>query len=85
MTKTAQVLACGGQNPNDTSSCWAYDGTGWMAMPDSMEHHCYGDSPNLMVDEGWWVTGPSQEDLSGCTQTWTSEIFTGEHWIQESK
>ena len=39
------------------------------------------DSPNLVVDEGWWVTGRNQSGDDYCPFEWTSEIFTGNEWV----
>ena len=67
------VVACGGFNLADSSSCWAL-------LPDSTQRHCNDDSPTLIVDRGMWVTGRLQTN-DDCYGEWTSEIYTGETWI----
>ena len=81
----AAVVACGGVDVADASRCWAFDGSSWTPLPRSNQPHCYFNSPNLQVDQGWWVAGTLQTGsggFGGCSFEWTSEVFTGEDWIQ---
>ena len=82
MKSLGAVVACGGYSHADSSSCWAFDGSSWTPLPDSTQHHCWFDSPNLIVDKGMWVTGLLEDTGNGdCSDEWTSEIFTGDTWI----
>ena len=81
MESLGAVVACGGYNLADSSSCWSCDGTSWTPLPDSTQRHCYKDSPNQIVDKGMWVTGRLQTGDYYCSDEWTSEIYTGETWI----
>lgn len=80
MESLGAVVACGGYDLADSSSCWAFDGTSWTPLPDSTQRHCWYDSLNLIVDRGMWVTGRLQ-DGDGCSDEWTSEIYMGDMWI----
>ena len=81
MESLGAVVACGGQYLEETSKCFAFDGTSWTPLPDSTQRHCYSDSHNLIVEQGWWVTGRLAARDGGCAAEWTSEIFTGDEWI----
>ena len=87
MDSLAAVVACGGVNVADSSTCWAFDGSSWTPLPDSTEHHCFYNSQSMVVDQGWWVAGTLQignGGFGGCSiefDDWTSEIFTGADWI----
>ena len=75
-------MACGGY-PFPNTQCWALgDGTySWVALPNSNQEHCYSDTPNLIVDDGWWLTGRQGfGGGAGClpNEASTSEILTGE-------
>ena len=87
MESLGLVLACGGKDLADSSKCWAFDGSSWTSLPDSIHGHCYDDSPSLIVDQGWWVTGRLQIGDGSCSATKTTcgetgVIFTGEEWIK---
>ena len=85
MDSLGAVVACGGENLDDSSKCFAYDSSGWTPLPDSPQRHCWLDSLTLIVSQGMWVAGLLQEydDLyNGCSDEWSSEIFTGEEWIE---
>ena len=56
-TKAKGVVGCGGVNLADSTKCWSYNGSTWLSLPDSKQNHCAFDAPNLVVDQGWWVTG----------------------------
>ena len=76
------VAACGGRYLTDTDRCWIFDGSSWSPLPNSKQRHCWQDSPNLAVEQGWWITGPRQiNEKYQCTNEWTSEIFNGKEWI----
>ena len=76
------VVACGGNRLEDSTSCWMFDGSTWTSLPDSNQQHCLVDTPSLMVDQGWWVTGQRQTGDHYCSDDeWTSEIYTGEDWV----
>ena len=77
------VLACGGADLTDADRCWSLAGSTWSAIPNSGQTHCRFDSPSVMVEVGWWVTGLQQTGNYSCTSysSSTSEIFTGEEWI----
>ena len=89
MDSLGVVVACGVEVEEfnvGSSKCWAYDGSNWVTLPDSTQQHCILDTPNSVVNQGWWVTGrvqlPECTLLSCCSQDqWTSEIFTGDEWI----
>ena len=83
MESIGAVVACGGENLADASKCFAYDGSSWTPLPASTQKHCSYDSPNLMVDQGWLLTGRLQTDDGICSSVWTSEIFTGKEWIPQ--
>ena len=74
------VVACGGRYLADAFKCWKFDGSVWTALPDSSQHHCYYDSVNTIVDEGWWVAGRVGNG-SFCSDDWVSDVFNGEEWI----
>ena len=76
-----EVLACGGRFLEDADRCWRFDGTTWSPLPSSNERHCYSDSPNILVNDGWWVTGSLQAGNRKCSSSPTSEVFTGKSWI----
>ena len=86
MESLGAVVACGGTDLSDSSKCWAFDGTSWTPLPDSTQRHYFIDSPNLVVDENWWVAGTLQTANGTCSyydhDEWTSEVFNGEHWVQ---
>ena len=83
MDSLALVVACGGEYLSDASKCWAFDGSSWTPLPNSTQHHCWHDTNILSVDQGWWVTGHLQTDNWSCSDSeWTSEIFTGDEWVQ---
>ena len=78
------VLACGGHDLYDADRCWQFNGSSWSPMPNSKEHHCSVDTPNVVTSKGWWITGRLQygDDYDRCTSSWTtSEIFDGEDWV----
>ena len=75
------VLACGGNYLKDADHCWRFNGSTWSQLPNSNQKHCQYDSPNVIVDEGWWVTGTLQTEDYYCTDSSTGEIFTGQNWI----
>ena len=80
--KDGSVLACGGYLHSDSDRCWRFDGSAWMSMPQQDHHHCFVNSPNLLVDQGWWVAGSNTNDNGAhCSGERISEIFTGEEWV----
>lgn len=82
METIGAVVACGGEDLADSSKCFAYDGSTWTSLPDSTQQHCYFESYNLIVDQGWWVAGTLQTVDGSCFIEWTSEVFNGEEWFQ---
>ena len=77
-----EVLACGGGYAlEDADRCWRFNGTTWSPLPVSNERHCWYDSPNVVINDGWWVTGRLQDIDYGCTNLSTSEVYTGNAWI----
>ena len=84
MDSLGAVVACGGENLDDSSKCFAFNGSSWTTLPDSPQHHCLYDSLTLVVPQGWWVAGALQynDGYGGCSDEWASEIFTGEEWIE---
>ena len=81
MEDPALVVACGGWILQESSKCFAFDGSSWTPIPDSTQRHC-DDSLSLVVEEGWWVVGSLQTGNGRCSSEWTSEIFNGDEWIQ---
>ena len=76
-----EVLACGGLELDDADRCWSFNGTTWYSLPNSLEKHCYLDSPNILVNDGWWVTGRLQTSYSSCWgSSSTSAIYNGTNW-----
>ena len=73
-----EVLACGGYGLENADRCWRFDGTVWSPLPNSGQKHCFADSPNLMVNEGWWITGTNGSCYGSST---TSEVLTEEAWL----
>ena len=82
METIGEVVACGGETLAGSSKCFAFDGYSWTSLPDSTQHHCYFESHNLIVDQGWWVVGWLQSDNGVCVNKWSSEVFNGEEWFQ---
>ena len=86
METTGLVVACGGGGEKwDSSSCFSYNGTYWIQLDPSNPNPstCYVDSPNLVSEYGWWVTGRRQTGNTTCSDSMmTSEkvLFTGEVW-----
>ena len=77
-----KVVACGGLALDDPTKCFAFDGASWSPLPDSTQNHCFIDTPNLSVGQGWWLSGLTQVDTEGlCSSDWTSEILTEEGWV----
>ena len=76
-----EVLACGGLDLEDADRCWSFNGSAWSALPNSNQKYCYRDSPNVLVNDGWWVTGKLQTGDVSCFSSPTSEIYTGNAWI----
>ena len=76
-----EVLACGGYYLEDADRCWSFNGSTWSPLPSSNQRHCRLDSPNVWVNDGWWVTGRLQIRDDKCSNSTTSEIFTGKNWI----
>jgi len=76
-----EVLACGGEDLEDADRCWSSNGSAWSALPNSNQKHCRDDSPNVIVNEEWWITGQLQtEDYSCSSSSSTSEVYTGSNW-----
>jgi len=74
-----EVLACGGCYQEDADRCWSFNGSVWSSLPNSNQKHCNFDSPNVLVNDGWWITG--QDDLcSRSRSSSTSDIYTGSNW-----
>ena len=76
-----EVLACGGYYQKDADRCWRFNGSTWSPLPNSNQKHCRLYSANVRVNAGWWVTGRLQIRTNGCSNSTTSEIFTGKNWI----
>jgi len=77
-----EVLACGGLDLEDADRCWRFNGSAWSSLPNSNQKHCYDDSPNVLVNNGWWVTGRLQNgDYSCSSSSVSSEVYTGTAWI----
>ena len=83
-----EVLACGGVDLEDADRCWSFNGSAWSALPNSKQKHCTADSPNVLVNDGWWVTGRLQDDdctrLTSTNDVYTgsnSEVYTGTNWM----
>jgi len=76
-----EVLACGGEDLEDADRCWSFNGYAWSALPHSKQKHCFLDSPNVIVNEEWWITGQLQTRDGSCS--WpnsTSDVYTGSNW-----
>jgi len=75
------VVGCEGYTDD---RCWAYDGSGWSALPSTGQNHCSWDSHGVMVEEhGWWINSVQHLYGKTCqTDVWMSEIFTGKEWIK---
>merc|ERR1719239_2060926 len=56
-----EVLACGGSGLEDADRCWSFNGSAWSSLPHSNQKHCYFDSPNVIVNDTWWITGQLQD------------------------
>ena len=76
-----EVLACGGDDLEDADRCWRFNGSAWSSLPNSNQKHCVWDSPNVPVNDGWWVTGQLQDKDYSCFSSPTSEVYTGTAWI----
>ena len=76
-----EVLACGGRDLEDADRCWSFNGSAWSALPHSNQKHCYHDSPNVIVNDTWWITGRLQTGDGSCSESSsTSEVYTGSNW-----
>merc|ERR1719239_608823 len=75
-----EVLACGGLDLEDADRCWSFNGSAWSALPHSNQKHCYFDSPNVIVNDTWWITGQLQLYEDGSCSSSTSEVYTGSNW-----
>ena len=76
-----EVLACGGGALEDADRCWSFNGSAWSALPNSNHKHCWDDSPNVLVNDGWWVTGMLRTGDDSCSGSSSfSEIFAGS-WL----
>jgi len=75
-----EVLACGGHDLEDADRCWSFNGSAWSALPNSNHKHCCHDSPNVFVNDGWWVTGRLQTGDYGSCSSSNSELFAGS-WL----
>jgi len=76
-----EVLACGGENLEDADRCWSFNGSDWSSLPNSNKKHCYYDSPNVLVKDGWWIAGQLQFENGGCEDSsTTSDVYTGTNW-----
>ena len=67
-----EVLACGGLDLEDADRCWSFNGSAWSALPNSRQKHCFVDSPNVFVNDGWWITG-----RDGSCSSSTSDVYAG--------
>jgi len=77
-----EVLACGGYKLVDSDRCWRFDGFAWSSLPNSNQKHCNFDSPNVFINDGWWVFSRPKEGYASCSvSTVSSEVFTGAAWI----
>ena len=77
-----EVLACGGQDLVDADRCWRLDGSAWSSLPNSNQKHCLFDSQNVVMNDGWWVTGRLQTGDNLCSiSSVSSEVYTGTAWI----
>jgi len=76
-----EVLACGGRDLEDADRCWSFNGSAWSALPNSKQKHCYFDSPNVIVNEEWWITGQLQTRDDSCSgSSSTSDVYTSSNW-----
>ena len=76
-----EVLACGGLDLENADRCWSFNGSTWSSLPNSYQKHCYFDSPNVLVNESWWVIGRLQTGYSSCWgSSSTSDVYTGTNW-----
>merc|ERR1719239_846948 len=76
-----EVLACGGRDLEDADRCWSFNGSAWSSLPHSKQKHCWSDSPNVIVNEEWWITGRLQTgDYSCSSSSSTSDVYTGSNW-----
>ena len=75
------VIACGGEKLIDSNRCWKFNGSAWSTLPNSNQTHCGDDSFSMVVEQGLWITGRRQVGDGSCSIEWSSEIFTGEHWV----
>ena len=76
-----EVLACGGEDLENADRCWSFDGSTWSSLPNSNQKHCYYDSRNVLVNDGWMIAGQLQFGNGGCdSSNSTSEIYTGTSW-----
>ena len=86
MDSLGAVVACGGLDYDAgdiVSECFSFDGSNWTPLPDSIHKHEAFSSSNLITDKGWWLAGPLADyDYYISYDEWTSEIFTGEEWIE---
>ena len=82
MESLGAVMAFGGEALADSFKCWAFDGSSWTSLPDSIQYHCMYNSPNVISAQGWWLAGWLQTEDGFCSESeWTSEIYTGEEWV----
>ena len=72
-----EVLACGGDDLEDADRCWSFNVSAWSALPNSKQKHSRYDSPNVFVNDGWWITG---RDVSVSSSSSASEVYTGSNW-----
>ena len=78
-----EVLACGGDVLKNVDRCWSFNGSAWSVLPNSKQKHCRSDSPNVFVNDGWWITGRLQIKDGICSGPGfgsTSEVYTGSNW-----
>ena len=76
-----EVLACGGDALEDADRCWSFNGSAWSSLPNTKQKHCSYDSPNALINDGWWVIGQMQNGEKSCTfPSSTSDVYTSSNW-----
>jgi len=55
--KDGEILACGGNEVEDTARCWSFNGSVWSSLPNTNQNHCGHSTLSVLVNDGWWISG----------------------------
>jgi len=72
-----QLAGCGGYLEDESDLCFSYNGTDWLPLTNSQKHCLYDTRSIFVENQGWWLSGLTQNTGGGCNpKEWSSQILS---------